>query len=289
MRRLLPFVFAVAALAAPGGVNAATKTVTIRAGGFNPAAVTIKTGDQITWRNADSKAHQVVSDSGAFLSPTLAAGKTYSLTFGQTGTFRYHDGLHPALKARVVVQARPIPPAVSLTPSAGTVTYGESIRLSGAVSSGKPNELVTVFARASGQLSFVQVATVMTGASGFWSFDARPGILTAYQARYRDVVSGEVLVSVRPKVRLLASRSHFLARVAGAHSFAGHWLVLQRRSSAGTWVGVRRLKLGKNSGRLLRIPRRAGTTTYRVYLTQPQAGDGYVASWSGTQRVRRHR
>jgi plastocyanin len=289
MRRMLLVTAVVVALAVPALADAATKTVTIRAGGFNPTAVTIKTGDRITWRNNDTRRHQVVADSGGFASPILGRGRAYSFTFNRTGTFRYHDGLFPARKGRVVVQARPIPPGVTLTRSADTIVFGDPIRLSGAVSSGKPNEIVTVFARRSGELSFVQVATVLTGASGFWSFDARPGILTAYQARYRDVVSGEVLVQVRPRVRLLGSRTHLLARVIAARSFAGHWVVLQRRTLKGTWVGVRRLQLGRNSGKLVRIPRRRGRSIYRAYLTQKQAGDGYVASWSGTQPVLRRR
>jgi len=290
MRRLLPAVAVLAVLVVPAagrGAPAATKTVTIKATGFAPTSVTIKTADRITWKNSDSKTHQVVSDGGVFASPILGAGKAYSYTFNKAGTFRYHDALYPSRKGKIVVQARPVPTAVTLAASSGVVTYGEPIRLSGAVSSGKPSEVVTVFARRSGELSFVQTATVLTSAGGYWAYDAKPGVLTAYQVRYKDVVSAEVLVQVRPRVRLLGSRTHLLARVLAAQSFAGHWVVLQRRSAGGRWVGVRRLKLGRHSGHLVRIPKRHGVSVYRAYLTQKQAGVGYVASWSGTQKVRR--
>jgi plastocyanin len=285
MRRMLTAAAVVAALAAPAVANAATKTVSITSGGFKPTPVTILTGDKITWKNNDTKTHQVVADSGAFASPILGAKKTYTFTFNSAGTFRYHDGLYPARKGRVIVKVRPIPPGVTLFRSADTVVYGDPLRLSGAVSNGKANETVTVWARQAGQVSFVLVATVLTGAGGIWAYDVKPSILTAYQARFREVVSGEVPVQVRPRVRLLGSRTHFLARVRAARSFAGHWLVVQRRTLKGTWVGIRRLQLGRSSGKLFRIPHRRGRSIYRVYLTQKQAGDGYVASWSGTQPV----
>jgi plastocyanin len=290
MRRLLPAVAVLAVLVVPAAgraAPAATKTVSIKSTGFSPTSVTIKTDDRITWRNTDSKAHQVVSDGGVFASPILGAGKTYSVTFSKAGTFRYHDGLYPSRKAKVVVQARPIPTTVTLAASSSVVTYGQAIRLSGAVSSAKANEPVAVFARRLGEVSPVQVATVLTGTGGLWAYDAKPGILTAYLARFRDVVSGEVSVQVRPRMRFVGSRTYFFAQVVAAQSFVGHWVVLQRKTSIGTWVGVRRLRLGRSSGHLLKIPRRHGVTVYRVYLTQKQAGPGYIVSWSGTQKVRR--
>src|SRR5262245_59487865 len=140
MHKLLPAVMLLAILATPAasiGAASATKTVTIKAAAFSPTSVTIKTGDRITWRNGDTKQHQVVSDGGVFSSATLGAGKTYSYTFNNVGTFHYHDGLYPAHKARVVVQARPKPTAVTLAVSSPVVTYGQGVRLSGTVSSGK--------------------------------------------------------------------------------------------------------------------------------------------------------
>ena len=121
---------------------------------------------------------------------------------------------------------------------------------------------------------------------GVGALDVRPGIATNYLARFRSVETGAIGISVRPRVRLAASRTHLFAKVQSDVSFAGRWLVLQRRTANG-WVGVRRLQLGPRSGRLFRAPRRKTAAVYRVYLTQPQAVAGYVASWSGTQRVRR--
>jgi plastocyanin len=287
MRRLVLLLLAVAALAAPGPAAAATKIVSISRTAFSPSSVTIQTGDTVTWRNSDSQRHQVVASSGAFASPVLAQGRIFSVTFNRPGTFRYHDGLHPQLKGRVVVRLRPPPPWVTLGVSNPIVRYGDATRLYGVVSSRKPNEIVQIFARESGQLSYVLVATLMTGVGGFWAYDVRPRVTTSYQVRFRNVVSGELVVQVRPRLRLLATRRFFFASVSGLHSFAGRFIILQRLTVRGTWASVRSYRLGRRSGRLFRVPRRTGVFVYRVYMTAAQAGAGYLDCWSGTQRVAR--
>jgi plastocyanin len=286
MRRIVIALTVLGALAAPAGAAAATKTVVIKAGGFDPGTVTIQTGDKVTWKNTDTARHQVVSDGGFFASPILAAGKTYSFTFQQAKTYHYHDGLHPTHKAKVVVKARPVAPAVALTTTQTIVTYGQVAPLSGSISTGKANETVAIFAREYGQPSYVQIATVMTGTGGTFTYNAVPRIQTNFQARYRSTVSTELGISVRPKVRFLGSRKYLSVRVLAATSFAGHFVVLQRRTGAG-WIGVRVYRLGKRSGRVFAVPRHAGL--YRVALNSRQAGPGYLASLSGTQRVVRHR
>lgn len=289
-RRLLPAVVAFGLLLVPASgqaASAATKNVSIRAGAFSPTSVTIKTGDKITWKNADSKTHQVVSDGGAFASPILGANRTYSFTFTKTGTFRYHDGLYPAHKAKIVVQARPTPPGVSLALSTPVVTFGQPIRLSGVVSTKKANESVSIYRRRLNEVSPVQLATVLTTAGGVWTYNFYPDIQTAFQARFRNTSSGEATILVRPHVRLVPSGKNLFTKVFSSNSFAGHYVTLQRKSANGTWVGVKRLKLGQHSGRLFRVPRQHGRSVYRVYLSDKQAAPGYVASWSGTQTIRR--
>ena len=287
MRKTLVALIAFAAVASVPPAEAANVNVAIRSVGFRPQAVTIQAGDQVTWRNADTRNHQVVANNGSFASPVLAPNRTYTFTFTQAGTFRYHDGLVANRTGRVVVQ--PPPPATSLRAAPSVVTYGSVARLSGTISTAATNETVAIFARSQNQVSYVQIATVLTGPGGIWAFDARPGIATNYIARFRGVESPAIGVRVRPRIRLLGSRTHLFAKVQSNVSFAGHWLVLQRRTASGSWVGVRRLQLGKSSGRLFKPPRRRSAAIYRVYLTQSQAVAGYVESWSGTQRVRGRR
>jgi plastocyanin len=285
MRKLLliPGTVLVLALAAPA--LAATKTVAIGKNGFQPTSVSVRAGDTVVWRNDDTRRHQVVANGGAFASPVLAPKKTWGYTFATQGTFRYHDGLVARENGMVRVAAAPA--AVTLAATAPAVVYGQETRLQGAVSSRKANETVTIYARPHGQLSFLEVAKVLTTAGGFWAYVTKPTILTVYRAQFKSAASTEATVQVRPKVTLAASRGYFSARVAAAKSFAGSYVVLQRRALSGAWLGVARYKLGKRSGRVFQIPRRKGVSVYRVYLTARQAGPGYVASWSGTQRVRR--
>jgi len=70
---------------------------------FAPAALTVKTGSTVTWINHDQEPHTVVADNGAFHSPTMASGATYSYTFASTGSFEYACGIHPFMRATVVV------------------------------------------------------------------------------------------------------------------------------------------------------------------------------------------
>src|SRR5947207_3355665 len=116
MRSFVLTMVATAALVLAGAsqpaTTAVTKTVKITATAFTPASVTIATGDAVKWTNTDTKTHQVVSNSGAFASPIIAAGKSYTHTFKTAGTYRYHDALHPALTGKVVVTGPP--PAVTI-------------------------------------------------------------------------------------------------------------------------------------------------------------------------------
>jgi plastocyanin len=262
---------------------AAIFRVSITNSGFRPATLTIKTDDSVTWTNKSTKNHQVVSNSGAFASPVLAPRKSYTFTFRAAGRYRYHDGLHPALKGTVIVQGPP--PSVSLGASLPAVTYGTPITLSGVVSSRKAGETVTLLGQPYPQASFAEITSVVTGSGGAWAFTTTPSIQTAYQARYRGHVSQQVQVGVRPKITFRYAHRYMSTRVTAGTSFYHRFVYLQRRSRFGQWVNVRQLKLGPRSGRVFTPPRRGGT--FRIFLTVNQAGPGYLSSHSGTQRVRR--
>jgi plastocyanin len=73
---------------------------------FEPAKLTIKSGDKITWLNVQGDTHNVMSESvpkGAktFASPMLEKkGEKWSYTFTQAGTYRYHCHPHAELGMR---------------------------------------------------------------------------------------------------------------------------------------------------------------------------------------------
>lgn len=71
---------------------------------FEPAQLTVKSGDTVTWVNAQDDIHEVMSESvpdGAetFESPTMEKkDQKWSYTFTHSGTYKYHCHPHAALK-----------------------------------------------------------------------------------------------------------------------------------------------------------------------------------------------
>ncbi|MGH2921741.1 MAG: cupredoxin domain-containing protein, partial [Gaiellaceae bacterium] len=72
----------------------ATVSVAILSTGFQPSSVVIRAGDTVTWRNADSQPHRVVSETNAFpASPLLQPGERYSFQFDTPSAYPYRDGV----------------------------------------------------------------------------------------------------------------------------------------------------------------------------------------------------
>ena len=288
MRRLMLGFTAAAALLLAAPASTATVNVTISKTGFSPASITVNVGDIVTWRNGDTANHQVVANTGAFASPILGAGKTYSFTFKRSGTFRYHDGVHPTLRGTVTVKGPP--PSVTLAASAPVVKFGSQVTLTGAVSSKKTGETVTLTALPMGQTNKQVIATLQTAAGGTFSFAVTPQLYTTYQAQWKNTESS-VIVQVQPMLKLPPPvRGYFHATVTAASSFAGRTIFLQRWAPAQhVWLSFRRFELGAKSGRIFPVtvaPRHA-RTSLRVLLPQDQAGPGYLESWSASQPVKR--
>lgn len=82
----------------PAGSN----IISIQNFAFNPAALTVKVGDTVTWTNNDSVLHQIKSDT--FNSNQLSKGQSYSFTFQTAGTFDYSCAIHPTMKGQIIVQ-----------------------------------------------------------------------------------------------------------------------------------------------------------------------------------------
>jgi plastocyanin len=281
--RLIGTLVAFAALAGAPSVGAATVGVNIERDGFRPTSRTITEGDTVRWTNRDTVNHQVVSDSGAFVSPILRPGASFSFTFRASGTYRYRDALEPAERGAIVV--RGAPPAVSLGATVPILAYGSETRLQGTISSRRAGETVTILAQPYGQSSYTQIGVAQTGANGVFDHPVRPELLTNYQVQYRTATSQPVTVQVRPRMSLMPyGRTSFVARLSATRSFAGRSIYFQRRSPFGQWVTIAKYRLGQRSGRIFRKPQRTGT--YRVFITVNQAGVGYLESWSGTQRIR---
>jgi hypothetical protein len=143
---------------------------------------------------------------------------------------------------------------------------------------------VTVLAQRYEDATFSSLANVTTGSGGTWSYLAKPTIQTAYQSQWNKVVSSSLKIGVHPLVTLRAvAGNRFSTRVAAASSFAGKIVQLQRRSSAGQWVTLKRLHLNTSSTVVFPaklLPK--GTSTVRIAFSVNQAGAGYLSGISRT-------
>jgi len=287
MKRALFSIAAVLVLALPASSSAATITVKIGATAFSPKTVTVNQGDSVVWVNNDNVNHQLVANNGAFASSILRPNAKFTFMFNAAGTYHYHDALKPSLTGTVVVKGPP--PSITLGVNSPIVFYGEQTTISGTVSSAKANESVTVMAQPFGS-STQQVATLVTGAGGAFTYTSTPTALTYYSVKWKTASSQAVIVQVRPKLTLnRMSATRLFAKITASHPFEGRSILVQRRSSFGQWVTVEKLKLGPLSGRIFKAPHKKGTFTYRVYMTTNQAGSGYLDTWSNSVKVRYRR
>jgi plastocyanin len=104
--------------------NLGANAVAIQNFAFNPATLNVQVGTKVTWKNLDSTAHHVVSDTGAFDSGVLNNGQSYSFTFNQAGNYPYHCSIHPSMKGTIVVTTTaPSNPSTSTPSTTGGSGY----------------------------------------------------------------------------------------------------------------------------------------------------------------------
>jgi plastocyanin len=72
---------------------------------FNPAEISVKVGDTVTWTNNDSVGHDVTGDDFKSGDPgALQNGDTFEHTFDKAGTFDYVCTVHPGMEGSVSVK-----------------------------------------------------------------------------------------------------------------------------------------------------------------------------------------
>ena len=295
-RLLLPtFLLALVSLGLLGQAGAATTvTVSITKGGFIPKDVTIAPGDTITWANADTTTHQVVSADAGFASPVLKPGESYAFLFKATGRYAYED---PTVKKKtrgsVTVKAGPQTPTAVLTVAVSRtiVVYGSALTLSGTVNQ-RSGETVAVYSQPHGQASPAALGSALSTAGGAWSIRVTPALQTSYEARWKPatgplVTASPVTVKVRPRigwrVKMASGRVvTFFAKASGARSFGGRFVYLQRRNAFGQWVSLRKVFLGPTSSATFKIRLPRGRSRVRLFMPAAQAGPGYIAGISRT-------
>lgn len=94
------FAFVLAMLAGSAvwasGANVQTADVVIDDDLFQPRDLTVAAGTTVNWRQQGANPHTVTADDGSFDSNILNTGATFSQTFSQAGTVRYHCSIHGA-------------------------------------------------------------------------------------------------------------------------------------------------------------------------------------------------
>jgi plastocyanin len=94
-------------LITPGLLRAqrdAREDISIKARAFTPAALHVKRGQSVTWKNNDNIDHTVDAEDGSFASGTIKTGKTFTHTFKKAGKYAYSCHLHPRMKGTIVVE-----------------------------------------------------------------------------------------------------------------------------------------------------------------------------------------
>ena len=89
-------------------------SVEIKNFAYNPVQINISQGKTVIWKNNDSVAHTVTSDTDAFDSGNLSQVQTFEWIFDQIGIFKYYCTLHPSMQAEVTVvpKTAPMPPSM---------------------------------------------------------------------------------------------------------------------------------------------------------------------------------
>jgi plastocyanin len=71
--------------------------------GFSPAGAAVYVGTQVVWVNHDTVPRGVVAQNGAFRSPVIAPGKSYTWIATAAGKYNYQDSTRPYVDGQVQV------------------------------------------------------------------------------------------------------------------------------------------------------------------------------------------
>jgi hypothetical protein len=212
---------------------AAVVAVSVQFSAFAPGQVDALPGDTVEWTNVSPRTHTVTSDSGAFGSPVLADGATFSIVAGAPGTYGYHCQIHPSMVGEVDVRRvtlAPVPPA--------PVPSGTRVQMSGRTAD--PSQPVRI-ERSTDGASFTPATSVMPGSDGAWTASLTARATSFYRAATGlDVSETRRLLVIERHVKLRATRRGVLVRVAPPDQHARILLERRLRERFGWWPIARK-------------------------------------------------
>lgn len=91
--------------AGPNDPAVTSVVITMKGNEYTPAAVTLKKGGSITWKNMDAVVHDAKPNDGKFTNPGDVAPGTTSkaVTFTEEGVQNFGCSYHPSMKGKVTV------------------------------------------------------------------------------------------------------------------------------------------------------------------------------------------
>jgi hypothetical protein len=189
----------------------------------------------------------------------------------------------------VVAAGTAAPPPVTISTSAPSVVYGDSVTLSGKIADHVAGQSVTVLSEPSGSSSFSTLGSVTTTAGGNWSDPVKPTIETAYEASWQNQTSTALTVKVRPMITLALvnlAKGTLSTKVSAARSFTGKFVLVQRLTSTGL-ATIKKVTLDTNSSATFTVRLHHGRSRLRVVMPSSQTEPGYITGMSNVLTVNR--
>jgi len=273
----------VAGYAASTGQVGVNLTVT----GPTPEVALANLGDTVRFVNADGNDKVVYSQKGAFVSPTLKQGESYSYVLTTSGPFNYsyRGGLKGETKGEILVQKAG---TVTLKSGKPAISYGRSVTLSGtAAPAGFP---VKIQSRSTATKKWTDVNTVTPAPDGTFSTVVTPLIGGEYRATlFGDEVPSEAVpVGVMPRVSIRAApRKTFAGKavsvtVAVSPVSAAKTLELRRYNrDKAQWTRVATAPVGIGTGVAhftFKMP--LGRTLLRGWMNRGASAKGFNLTYS---------
>jgi plastocyanin len=86
-------------------VSPQTHTIIISGSTFQPAALSVNSGDTVEWKNNDIVPHTATStDTNSFDSGRIEVGGSWKYLANKKGNFNYECSFHPNMQGQVVVK-----------------------------------------------------------------------------------------------------------------------------------------------------------------------------------------